>query len=106
VSAENTSQIPTAEDLDDDRNIWHSSPAKSRPELEPLLQRFFVLIIRTVFNDDDDIVAFTDFAAFFLLGLSLPLCISHTSRRGGWVEDILCNIILQHTTSVSTPTSR
>jgi hypothetical protein len=56
--------------------------AKSRLELEPLLQRLFVLIIRTVLNDDD-VVSFTNFAMFFLLGLSLPLCISYKSRRGG-----------------------
>jgi hypothetical protein len=39
--------------------------------------------------------------AFLLLALSLPLRILHKSWWGGWVRDILRNIVLQYTACVS-----
>jgi hypothetical protein len=46
-----------------------SRAAKSRPQLEALLQRLLIVFLRSVFHDYG-VVPFTDFAAF--LGLSLP----------------------------------
>jgi hypothetical protein len=57
------------------------------------MQRLFFLIIKTIFNDNG-IVAFTNFATLFLLGLSLSPCIFNKSRWGGWVGDIRRDIIL------------
>jgi hypothetical protein len=47
-----------------------------------LLQRFFILVIQAIF-DDDNIVAFTDFAVLLRFGFSPSLRLSLKSRRGG-----------------------
>jgi hypothetical protein len=54
----------------DERDIGQSRAAESRPQLEPLLKRFLIILIRRVF-DNNSVVPFADFAA--LLGLALPL---------------------------------
>jgi hypothetical protein len=67
------------------------------------LEHLFVFIVRAVFNGDG-VVTLTDFTAFLLLGLLLPLCIFRKLWQGRRVGDILYNIILQYTTNVSTTT--
>jgi hypothetical protein len=54
--------------------MWHSSSTKPRAELEPLLQRLLILIVRGVFNDDG-IITFANFSALLRLGFCLPLCL-------------------------------
>jgi hypothetical protein len=56
--------------------------AEPRAELESLLQRFLILVVGAVFNDDV-IVTLTDFAALLRLGLHLSLRLLLKSRRGG-----------------------
>jgi hypothetical protein len=51
----------------DERDTGQSRAAESRPQLEPLLKRLLVFLVRCVF-DDNSVVTFADFAA--LLGLA------------------------------------
>jgi hypothetical protein len=62
-----------------------------------------VLLVGGVFNGEG-VITLIDFMA--LLGLALALFWHiYESRRGGWVRDKLCNVIMQQTTWVSATTS-
>jgi hypothetical protein len=64
----------------DEGHIGQPRTAESGPQLESLLQRFPVLLIRRIFNGGD-IVTFADFTMF--LGLGLPSSGISTCRGGG-----------------------
>jgi hypothetical protein len=67
----------------DERDVGQSRAAESRPQLEPLLNRFLVIFIRCVF-DDNSVVSFANFTA--LLGFALPLLWDFDkSRRRSWL---------------------
>jgi hypothetical protein len=57
------------------------------------LQRLPILLVGCIFNGDS-VVTLADFTV--LLGLALALLWNiYKSRRGSWVRDKLCNVILQ-----------
>jgi hypothetical protein len=87
----------------DKGDIGQPRSAEPGPQLKSLLQHFPVLLIERIFNGDG-IVTFADFTAFFGLALALLWNICK-SRRGSWVGDKLCNVILQQTTWVSATAS-
>jgi hypothetical protein len=72
--------------------------------VELLLQRFLILVVRAIFNDDR-IIAFTDFAALLCLGRRLALCLFLKSWRGGRDRHILLQIVLQRQASINMTTS-
>jgi hypothetical protein len=61
----------TSRPLVDEWDVGQTRAAESGSQLEPLLKRLFILIVRGVFNGDG-VVTLADFAA--LLYLALPLC--------------------------------
>jgi hypothetical protein len=67
--------------------------------LEPLLGRLPVLLVGRVFYGDG-VVTLADFTALLALALALLWNI-HKLRRGSWVRDKLCQIILNQTDWVS-----
>jgi hypothetical protein len=70
--------------------------------LKSLLECFPILLIRGVFYGDS-VVTFADFTAFFRFALALLWNINKL-RRGSWIRDKLCDVILQQTTWVSATT--
>jgi hypothetical protein len=75
---------------------------ESGPQLKPLLECFPILLIGHIFNGDG-VVTLTGFAVFLHSALAL-LCNVFKSGTGGWVGDILGDVILQNTTWVRATT--
>jgi hypothetical protein len=80
-----------------------SRAAESRPQLEALLQRLFIVVLLGRVFDDYCVVSFTNFA--LLLGLGLPfLWDLDKLRRRRRLGDELRQVILQEVQHVSTTT--
>jgi hypothetical protein len=71
--------------------------AKPRPQLEAVLQLFFVIfvVVGGVFHDDG-VIACVDFSPLFLLGLPLLRDLD-SARRWLWLGDELLQVLLQDT---------
>jgi hypothetical protein len=80
-----------------------SRAAKPRPQLEALLQRFFIVVLLGHVFNDNCVVSFTNFAP--LLGLGLPFLwdLDKLTRRR-WLGDELHQVILQKAHNVSMTT--
>jgi hypothetical protein len=79
--------------------VGQPRPAETGPQLELLLKRLPVLLIRRVFYGNG-VVTLTDFTALLALALAL-LGNIHKLKRGSWVRDKLRQIILHQTVWVS-----
>jgi hypothetical protein len=66
--------------------------------LKSLLQCFPILLVGCIFNGDG-VITLADFTAFLRFALALLWNIDK-SRRGSWIGEKLCNVILQQTTWV------
>jgi hypothetical protein len=63
--------------------MWHPNSAEPRAELELLLQRLLILVVRGVFNDDN-IITFANFSVLLRLRSAFPCaCSSSCGGKGG-----------------------
>jgi hypothetical protein len=86
-----------------ERYVWQSRAAETRPQLEAILERLFtVLLIGRVFNDNC-VVSLANFAP--LLGLGLPFFWDLDQlRRRRRLRDELRQVILQEAKLISATT--
>jgi hypothetical protein len=87
----------------DERNVRQSRAPESRPQLEALLQRLFIVVLLGRVFDNNCVVSFTNLAP--LLGLDLPFLQDLDKlRRRRRLGDELHQIILQEAQHISTTT--
>jgi hypothetical protein len=80
-----------------------SRAAESRPQLEALLQRLFIVVLLGRVFDNNCVVSFTNLTP--LLGLGLPFLRDLDKlRRRRWLGDELRQVILQEAQYVNTTT--
>jgi hypothetical protein len=86
-----------------ERNVQQSRAVESRPQLEALLQRFFIVVLLGRVFNYNCVVSFTNLAP--LLGLGFPfLWDLDKLRRRQRLGDELRQVILQEAQYVSTTT--
>jgi hypothetical protein len=77
--------------------------AESRPQLEALLQRFFIVVLLGRVFDDNRVVSFSNLAPLLVLGLPFFWDLDKLRRRHR-LGDELHQVILQEAQYVNTTT--
>jgi hypothetical protein len=83
--------------------VRQSRAAESRPQLEALLQRLFIVVLLGRVFNDNCVVSFTSLASFLGLGLPFSRDLDKLRRRRR-LGDELRQVILQEARYVNTTT--